>query len=177
MGLISRVSSRTYRDLRNQRIIMGNLLSCIQSKTPNEPSKLESNAPGSMNQIAARDLLSPPLTQKIEETESKISDSDVGLTISVQKQNEEDEGMRIKRLTLLGIVESIEEINRDFEHVKNQPNFKNPLASENEKNELKAKLKKLIERSEDTSDNLDRMKSALQTNQLRQCLSGTAIQG
>merc|ERR1712168_1386 len=129
---------------------MGNLISCIQSKNPNESCKPnDSNKRDSMNRIASRDLLSPPLTQKIEETESKVSDPDVGLTISVQKQNEEDEGMRIKRLTLLGIVESIEELNRDFEHVKN----------DSEKNELKAKIKKLLERSEETSDNLDRMKS------------------
>ena len=82
---------------------MGNLISCIQSKNPNESCKPnDSNKRDSMNRIASRDLLSPPLTQKIEETESKVSESDVGLTISVQKQNQEDEGMRIKRLTLQG---------------------------------------------------------------------------
>ena len=87
----------------------------------------------------------------------------------------------------LSIVERMEEFSGDFHNIKNSKNYQNQITNPAEpKNEqlaeiqyralLKTQLQDLLEKSEQATQDLGNFRSALEANQLRQKLSGTAIQ-
>jgi len=120
---------------------------------------------------------------------AQVSQTDIELTQNnpSSSPSSDDEGMRIKRLTLLSIVERMDEFSGDFDNIKNSKNYQNQITNPAEpKNEqlaeiqyralLKTQLQDLLEKSEQATQDLGNFKSALEANQLRQKLSGTAIQ-
>ena len=81
----------------------------------------------------------------------------------------------------------MEEFSGDFENIKNSKNYQNQITNPADRNNeqlneiqyralLKTQLEELLEKSEQANQDLVNFKSALEANQLRQKLSGTAIQ-
>merc|ERR1712183_1161646 len=104
--------------------------------------------------------------------------------IRLEEQNNpdlepEDEGMRIKRLTLLGIVENAEDMSKKWHKIQSRPSTKDQvLGSKNKEDraKLRAEIQKLLQQSNQVADDCEKIRSAYETSQLRQTLSGTAIQ-
>jgi len=182
---------------------MGKVMSIIKSKTNLSTKRMStlSRSNNSLNKVMSliRGKKAAPteeVTTEEVKTESndenllsaQVSQIDIELTQNNPLSSQsDDEGMRIKRLTLLSIVERMEEFSGDFHNIKNSKNYQNQITNPAEpKNEqlaeiqyralLKTQLQDLLEKSEQATQDLGNFRSALEANQLRQKLSGTAIQ-
>jgi hypothetical protein len=181
---------------------MGKVVSMIKSKSNLSKMSSLSRSTNSLTKVVStliRGKKGAASTEKVKtesKTESKedenllsaqVSQTDIEMTQNPSSSSSDDEGMRIKRLTLLSIVERMEEFSGDFDNIKNSKNYQNQITNPAERtNEqlteiqhralLRTQLQELLEKSEQADQDLGNFKSALEANQLRQKLSGTAIQ-
>merc|ERR1719291_555635 len=78
-----------------------------------------------------------------------------------------------------GIVENAEDMSKKWHKIQSRPSTKDQvLGSKNKEDraKLRAEIQKLLQQSNQVADDCEKIRTAYETSQLRQTLSGTAIQ-